>query len=444
MPPCGDDPNGGDDTADDSLSDTKRDLLRIIDVADEGTATELTIQKVAFQLVRDRDIDSLKPFSIYIGGVNSIKIKKTLCQMGEEGLIRTRPSASDKVDADSYCLTDKGREVLDEVGKNPEFSEVYERFRARYGRTSNWWAHTDTICSWISNELNCVATDPDLHKALRKQACSTGEVDELIKKCLRSSRPAAVQDHDSEAADIIHLALRLIEDNKWIPAERDEKEEAYNQYVDNRTRFSIRNILNKADSNLEKRVVLLKGYADSIQLSGQKFELKEDPLSSSPSILVEFSGEWEATPGEILNKYSIGVVGYVSEKEGSDPVIRALAIIKSNPLPQKLRHSPQRDLKTINKKQRQRVGDLVKHGQDLLESTDDEVRAQAEDGEEIIDKIREFLIKISPEDELDEPIRWWLNRLKTRLRRSSDDLMRIAFWIEALKRTAEYWPHLFK
>jgi len=418
-------------------SDTQRDLLRIIDAIDEGSATELKIQKFAFQLVRNHDTDSLKPFSIYMGGVYSIEIKKTLCEM-EGDLVDTKPSPREEVSADTYYLTDKGEKVLDNLGRSPLFSEVYEQFRTRYGLTSNWWIHTDTIRSWISNETHCVATDNSLHDALRRRAQHSGRVDDLIMKCARKPRPTAVLNHNDDAADIIHLALQLIKDNKWIPEQRDEKQKAYEQYVDNRTRFSIRNILNESnhgEDNLEGTIVCLKGFAECIEQSGMIFDLKEDTLSTSPSITIEFFGEWDEPAEKILSQYSIGVIGHVHETE-EDPVIKALAIIKSNQLPQHLRSSDKGSLEKIREEQRSRIGDLVKHREEFTEGYEGELTTETADNERTIQRIQELIVDHIPEEQLPAPVRQCLKKLIEEFRDSSDDLMRFAFWIEVMRKIA--------
>jgi len=332
MPPLGDDPNGGDDTADDSLSELKKDILRVISaVENEESFTEGALQKFCLILGRSHDVDPFKLYSIYLRGPYSKDVKKAGHELCEDGLVNIRPSRSRKVNTDIFELTEEGEKVLEEFGKDPGFEDAYKRFQSRYGVSGSWKKYDGMVYSWLSKESNYVAEDYSLFTSLERKVQFSDNFDTFFENCIRASKPAFASDFETDTADLAKLAYYLAE-NKKCPSNSQIKQ------IDHSIRFSIRNILKYWHSDpvdSENKIALLRGHIVRIQDEEKIFYLKEDRLQNSPSIRVEFYGEWDEDPRKILENYSIGVLGYVTESNG-EVTIKTLAIIQAVELPESL------------------------------------------------------------------------------------------------------------
>lgn len=340
MPPSGDDPNGENPDGDDmiggdspeELSETQKAILRAIAaVDDKESLTEDAIQKFCFMLGNKYGVDPFKLYSIYLRGPYSKDVKKNLCELDEMRIIESQPSQSPKVNTVAYSLTEKGENLLDEIGEDSQYREKYDLFKRQYGASGSWEEYNKIAYRWLSSESQYVAVDSPLFDGLRKKVAFSDDFDSFFENILKTPRPGFINDFETEKAPIAKLAYYLVK-RKKCPGNTKE------QHIDNSIRFSTRNILKYWDSNptdSKNKTVLLRGYAESIQHKDRIFYLKEDRLETSPTIRIEFYGEWDIPSEKILEKHSIGVLGYVTESN-EEVTIKALAIIKANELPEDL------------------------------------------------------------------------------------------------------------
>lgn len=330
MPPGGEDPGGGDDSAGgDSPDDhSNKALLRVIAaIDDKETRTETTIHKFFYTSLLKKDEAPEFLFRVNSWGPYSPELNQHLCEVEEDGLVRSRPSQHPKVDTNIYEITEKGKDLLTETTPEPNFEESYDRFKKRYGQTGSWKEYDELIYSWISEGSNYVGIDLPLMDCLKRKSAVANDFDPLFDDFLQAGRPAFLNDIDKEKAPFAKLAY-------YLQRKKCESECRY----DHRDRFSVRTLSysEKNLTELEDKMVLLRGYAEKVQHQDRIFYLKEGRVDSLPDIRVEFYGEWNKPSQEILENHSIGVLGYVT-KSNDEITIKALAIVKANELPEKLR-----------------------------------------------------------------------------------------------------------
>lgn len=349
--PNGENPDGDDMAGGDSPGpppEITREVLRTIPaIDDEETRTEVTIQKFAYSLGLKLDVPAFKLYSFYLFGPDSIPVKTALYELERRDLVRTRTSPHPRVDADVYALTDKGEEMLEEIGDASKYAEVYDNwFRNRYGQSGSWGEYDEFIYSWLTSEPNYVAVNTELLDGLRKRVAVADDFDPFFEDYLNAADPGFTNRFDGVNARFAKLAYYLAEEKKGPPDKGD------GSLHDHKVRFSVRNIRDYWDdgpTDPEHKVVLIRGFAETVQHKDRIFYVKEDRLESSPSIRVEFYGEWGKPSDEILSKYSIGVLGYVTKSSG-EITIKALAIIQANELPNALKSGRQASLTEFGKR----------------------------------------------------------------------------------------------
>lgn len=455
--PNGEHPNGDDTTGNErsgNFPEIQKELLRAIAAVDnKESATEDAMQKFGFLLGQRFDVDPLKQYSIYVRGVYSKDVKKALCDLQEAKLINKRPSQSRKVNTDTFALTDKGEEVLKEIGDDPRYGPAYKFFQNRYGASGSWKKYDEMVLSLVTEESRYVAVDYPLFESQRKKAAVSDDVDSLFEFCLSDKDPGFVNRFDEEKAPIAKLGAKLVREKK-VPGDKP------NEKVENRVRFSTRYIRRQWGSHpvdSDGKYVLLCGYTEKIQDMGKIFYLKEDRIEGSPSIRIEFFGDWEKPARDILEKHSIIVLGYVTESN-DEITIYALAILQAGELPTTLQGSDseqqatlfefenrnelnssfthpegQTSLSDFRNQRNSIIENIQENEREFLDGHDGEVSREKE--ENFVGALGNLLKELFGTD--DDLIEW--KKLKRSLEEASDKLepvdtgIRIGFVIEVLK-----------
>lgn len=416
-------------------------FLAVLSVIEESARTHFTAQKFIRYLAK-REMEPFQLVSLYLGGACSREITYSLHEMTDAGLLSTQSHERDEVNADVYRLTPKAKQIVEEIDVPPELEERYRTFRARFGRTGSWNEHDEVVYRWLTREENYIAVDKKLYEALKRKVAHSQDFDSLFEK-ICGADDSVVSHLAPDIQRIAKLALYLAKDTKEIPPKED-REIRDEDYLRNRRRFSIRHIKNDfSECDIGNELVLLRGYVEECKGS-HEFYFSENRLSTAEDIRFTFYGDWLGHPDELLEQV-IGVIGYLTESD-TEPVVRALGLIKWNELPSGLKNRFKTDEDAIAK-QRESTEALIEGQQEFFESHkehDGEVKSQVEDAERLREEIQELIESLPETEDLRKSAEWLQETTVEMFNKYSDAAMRVYVWYEILKEVTPVIANLFK
>lgn len=309
-------------------------LLQAIKAIDAAEArTEFTIQKFCFELQQHRrSMEKLfSPTPLYLGGHYSTQSTEILDELESAGVLKTRESRLDNVDAGVYEINEK---FEDHIKVPHTWEDVFSKFRKKYPLKNFFDEHDDAIVNWITDPDYYIATDRVLFEQARK-----GDLDvnaEIIEQNIPlsvSEKPGKIIDVPDQYQHFASTAYYLIENFKEIPGNVSDSQDRA-QLKRSQRMFNVEHLWNQYEAGEDGvlgEVVLFIGYKDvrdSFSSSDNDWWLRQEPISDR-TIRINCRGI--EVPEKNIVENSVAVLGIVDEV-GDEPAVRALAVIKSDEL----------------------------------------------------------------------------------------------------------------
>jgi len=318
---------------DDLRVDRLRNTLRAVKAIQKKEArTPATVQKFIYFL-QSEGMTIFAPTRIYRGGRWDFIRSNELDTLTNQDILNQRPSRHPKINQDIYEIDPEYEGV---INCPPIFQKKFKEFRTRCNLKNPFLDHEKSqIRQWATDSENYVAFHRNLLEKVRRGDTDTS-VDIIENEIQYSSTPKIVSSVNHLYRPFAATAHHLINKYKTIQKSLDRKSSTVRR---SKRMFAPRFAVRQHALNPEEVIgepVLHTGILDlgTLDRHSNEFLLWEDQ-SLEEKIPVRFDGTFETDIYE-LSQYSVAVLGFLDETKQGELTLNALAILKSNPLPQRL------------------------------------------------------------------------------------------------------------
>lgn len=305
-------------------------LLQAIAAMDEPEAqTKANIQKFAFHLQQKGVVD-FSPTDIFLGGRYDEFRAQVLDNLVDAGLLKTRPTRMENVQADIYRIPDEYREDI-----NPPdfFCEEFQEYKSVHQNLRSPFKSHDrnVIVDWAKNPENYFSIDRQrFERALHGD---TGQDVRIIQEAISSITPK-IQEVNLTYQPFAAIIDHLVRKHKFIHSEemKEKDPEGYKRSLRMFDQSAAERQFYQDPSEVVGTPVLFVGIigASSIASLSNYWKLWKS-AEFDQHVLLDFDRQEDVVKHRI-SQYSVGVLGYL-DRDGHDLVVRCLALLESDDLP---------------------------------------------------------------------------------------------------------------